>query len=34
MEGENVYASNVCNEGFDRDDKVKNHVTSNQQKYK
>ena len=29
MEGENEYACNVCNEGFYRDDEIKNHITSN-----
>ena len=29
MEGENEYACNNCNEGFYRDDEIKNHITSN-----
>ena len=26
LNGELVYACNVCNKGFDSDDKVKNHI--------
>ena len=29
LEGEEVFACNVCDEGFDKEDEVSNHITIN-----